>query len=102
MTDDSPYDEGLDVYLLGPNDTIKDALEAGVFFGLGGPGVLKIKKTGEDWVEFAFFLNGALYRLEIAQKARLRLPLPTGWRYKHRFSKHQLRVDEARTSEANV
>lgn len=96
LTDDSPYDEGLHVYLLGRDDSIEDALEAGAIFGMGGPGILKIGKTGADWVEFEFFLNNSIYRLEVAQQAKVRLQLPTGWRYKKMLSKHWLMVHELR------
>ena len=73
LTDNSLYDEGLHIYLIGQDDLIEDALEAGVLFGMGGPGILRIVKTGRDWVEFEFFLNGIVYRLEVAEQARLRL-----------------------------
>ncbi|MEJ7616696.1 MAG: hypothetical protein WKF30_06940 [Pyrinomonadaceae bacterium] len=92
MTDDSPYDEGLHVYLLEQDDSIEDALEAGAIFGMGSPGILKIAKTGMDWVEFEFFLNGSVYRLEVVRQARLRLRLPMGWRYKKLLSRHRLMV----------
>lgn len=96
FTDDSPYDEGLHVYLVGENDTVSDALEAGADFT---PGILKIKKTGEDWVEFEFFSNDSIYRLEITKEAGLRLSLPAGWKYKRLFSLHRITVHEIRKGE---
>src|SRR5262249_47197936 len=72
LTDDSPYDEGLHVYLLGPGNVVEDALEAGADFAAG---ILKFRRIGSRSVEFQFFLNTSLYRLEVAQAAlRIRLP----------------------------
>jgi hypothetical protein len=96
LTDDSPYDEGLHVYLLDQNDTISDALEAGADFA---PGILKIANSGDDWVEFEFFSNDSIYRLEVAKEASLRLLLPAGWKYKKFFSLHRLQVQEMRKGE---
>jgi hypothetical protein len=94
LTDDSPFDEGLYVYLLNKDDAIEDALEAGAILGLGGPGILKIAKTGEDWAEFEFFLNGSLYQLKVIQQAKFHLQLPAGWRYKKLLNKRRLMVRE--------
>lgn len=94
LTDNSPYDEGLHIYLLRQDDTIEDALEAGAIFGLGEGGILKITKTNTDWVEFTFFLNDRVYRLYVTEQARVHLRLPTGWRYKKLLSKHRLIVRE--------
>lgn len=91
FTDDSPYDEGLHVYLVDENDTISDALEGGADFT---PGILKIVKTGKDWVEFEFFSNDRIYRLEVEKQARPRVLLPPGWKYKKWFSLHRLTVQE--------
>lgn len=73
------------------NDTISDALEAGADFT---PGILKIAKTGKDWVEFEFFSNESIYRLEITKEARPRVLLPPGWKYKRLFRLHRLKVYE--------
>jgi hypothetical protein len=96
FTDNSPYDEGLHVYLLDEHDTILDALEAGADFT---PGILKIAKIGEDWVEFKFFSNNNIYRLEVTKAARFRVLLPAGWKYKKWFSLHRLIVHEMQTGE---
>jgi len=96
ITDDSPYDEGLHIYLLDQNDTILDALEAGADFTLG---ILKIVNTGENWVEFEFFSNNHSYRLEVIKKAIFQLLLPAGWKYKKLFSLHRLIVHEMRKGE---
>ena len=92
-TDDSPYDEGLHVYLVDENDSVLDALEAGADFT---PGILKIAKTGEDWVEFEFFSNDSIYRLEITKEPGLRVLLPAGWKYKKFLGLHRLMVYEMR------
>jgi hypothetical protein len=91
LTDDSPYDEGLHVYLIGPDDEVVDALEAGVDFA---PGILNIRETGENWVAFSFFNNQTVYRLEIHKGATVRLRLPAGWRYKKLLSTYRLTVCE--------
>jgi hypothetical protein len=91
FTDDSPYDEGLHVYLVDENDTISDALEAGADFT---PGILKIAKTGKNWVEFEFFSNDSIYRLEVTESARPRVLLPSGWKYKKLFRLYRLTVHE--------
>ena len=91
FTDDSPFDEGLHVYLVDENDTVSDALEAGADFT---PGILKITKTGKDWVEFEFFSNDRIYRLEVTENARPRVRLPSGWKYKRLFRFHRLTVHE--------
>jgi hypothetical protein len=91
LSDESPYDEGLHIYLVDENDNISDALEAGFDFNSG---ILKILNTGEDWIEFEFFQNDCLYRLGITMEVNLRLLLPKGWRYKKIFSLHRLVVHE--------
>jgi hypothetical protein len=91
LTDDSPYDEGLHLYLLGPEGLVDDALEADADFTAG---VLELRSTGEDWVEFAFFRNSTVYRLDIASTPQRRFRLPTGWKYKKRLGAHRLVVRE--------
>lgn len=91
LTDDSPYDEGLHVYLVDECDTISDALEAGADFT---PGILKTAKTGKDWIEFEFFSNDSIYRMAITKEARPRVLLPPGWKYKRLFCLHRLVVYE--------
>jgi len=91
ITDDSPYDEGLHVYLIEENGSVLDALEAGADFS---PGILKIINTGDNWVEFEFFTNDRKYRLEVTKTPGLRGLLPTGWKYKRLLSLHQLIVRE--------
>ncbi|WP_053067052.1 hypothetical protein [Archangium gephyra] len=93
MTEDSPYDEGLHVYLLGRDGGLEDALEAGATFS---PGILALRSLGAEWVEFEFFQNGFLYRLEVAKQAGFRLFPPAGWKYKRRWAKHRLAVTVAR------
>ena len=96
LTDEGPFDEGLHVYLLGPDDAVRDAVEAGAAwtagaFGLRGAGQ---QPTGEAWAEFQFFRNGCVYRLDVAPTPRLRSPLPRGWRYKTPRRAHQLVVSQ--------
>lgn len=89
LTDDSPYEEGLHVYLLGPDDAIEDAVEAGAAWAAG---ILTIRATGERWVEFEFFRDGSVYRLEVEPTSAVRLRLPRGWRYKRLLAGHRLVV----------
>lgn len=96
LSDDSPYDEMLHVYLLGPGSQIEDGLEAGSRFGLGGAGVLELIRSGDAAVEFDFFKGGPACRIEVLPRAELILSTPQGWRYKRTFSRHRLRVTESR------
>ena len=96
LTDDSPYDEGLHVYLLDREGAVLDAVEAGHDFT---PGLLKIEILGTNWVDFSFFNNGERYRLGVSDRVRVRGPLPTGWRYKQRLRRHHLDVSHAKEEE---
>ncbi|WP_437277940.1 hypothetical protein WME90_43055 [Sorangium sp. So ce375] len=87
LTEDSPYDEGLHIYLLGQNGCIEDALEAGADFTAG---LLKIGELGGDYVNFEFFTNMNVYQLNVTRKPGLRLRLPAGWKYKHWLKSHRL------------
>lgn len=93
LTDDSPYDEGLHIYLLGRDDLPEDSLEAGAIFA---GGILKFREIGSRWVDFGFFLNSTVYRLEVKKTPRFRLWLPTGWKYKNVLKAHRLVVFEAK------
>lgn len=93
LTEDSPYDEGLHVYLLDKHDTLLDTLEASADFT---PGILKITKTEENWVEFKFFSSDCIYQLEVTKEASLRVLLPMGWKYKKLLNLHKLIVHEIR------
>jgi hypothetical protein len=97
LTDDSPFDEGLHVYLVAPNGTVEDALEAGADFTAG---ILELRSMGDDWVEFRFFKNDTVYRLEVNRTPELRLRLPAGWRYKERLRAHRLSVRELDAKES--
>ncbi|MBN1610639.1 MAG: hypothetical protein JW940_28675 [Polyangiaceae bacterium] len=94
LSDDSPYDEGLHVYLLGPDDTLEDSLQASADFTAG---ILKFHEIGSGWVDFEFFKNSVVYRLEVEPTSRYRLWLPTGWRYKELVRKHRLGVTRRTT-----
>jgi hypothetical protein len=94
LSDDTPHDEGLHVYLLGQDDTLEDSLQASADFTAG---ILEFHEIGDGWVDFEFFKNSVLYRLATEQTARYRWWLPTGWRYKQRFRKHRLVVTRRTT-----
>jgi hypothetical protein len=89
LTDDSPYDEGLHVYLLSPAGRIVDAVEAGAPYT---PGILDIRETGPDWARFTLFTNATVYRLDIRARARALFRTLRGWRYKSRLARHRLVV----------
>ncbi len=91
ITDDSPYDEGLHVYLVDAGGHLEDAVEAEAPFA---PGILRIERTGADWVEFQFFKNDQRYRLTVTDP-RWRFRLPAGWSYRPRLGVHRLRVETA-------
>ena len=98
LTDDSPYDEMLHIYLLdAQGQQVLDALEAGSPGGLGGAGVLSIQRHGDTWLELAFFKGCAGFRVEVAAQPQLRLFAPPGWRYKKLLSTHCLTVTELQT-----
>ena len=89
LTDDSPHEEGLHVYLLGPDGAVRDAVEAAAAWA---GGILAIRSTGDGWAEFDFFRNGSVYRLDVEPTAGVRLLLPRGWRYKSLLRAHRLVV----------
>jgi hypothetical protein len=89
VDDDSPHDEGLHIYLLGPAGEVEDALEAGAPFC---PGVFKLLAAGSTWVELEFFTNEVAYRLEIGARPTLRFRTPPGWRYRRILDRHRLSV----------
>ena len=91
LTEDSPYDEGLHIYLFDQYDTLIDALEASLDFT---PAILKIIRIEENWVAFKFFLDDRVYQLEVTIPAHFRVSLPRGWKYKKWWSRHQLVVSE--------
>lgn len=94
LTDDSPFDEMLHIYLISPNGIIEDAVEAGSRWGLGPGGVLQIEKIEDDWIDFNFFSDDTTYRLEISLLEKRFLGLPYCWRYKNFLQKHVIRIIE--------
>jgi hypothetical protein len=94
LTDDSPYDEGLHIYLIRLDGIPEDSLQAGADFAAG---ILKLREVRSWSIDFEFFLNSVVYRLEIEQTLRHRLWLPTGWKYKHPLKKHRLVISQAGT-----
>lgn len=94
LTENSPYDEMLSVYLISADGIIEDSVEAGARFGMGPAGILEIKKLKESWVEFEFFTDDTISVLEISGRHRRFHSLPKCWRYKNVFKKHQIVVRE--------
>jgi hypothetical protein len=90
LTEDSPYDERLHVYLLSP-DRVIDAVEAGVDFASG---MLEIHASGAHWIDVGFFQNDLVYRVAVEDRPRFRtgFRLPAGWRYRKIIGLHALSV----------
>jgi len=93
LTENSPYDEGLHIYLLGRADEIQDALEAGAVFAAG---ILEIISEKENTVIFKFFKNLIKYKLTVENQPRVNFFLTTGWKYKSLLQKHRLIVEESK------
>ncbi len=91
LSDDSPYDEGLHIYLLGGGVRILDVIEAGADFAAG---LLRIHASGAKWVRFEFFTNDVEYRLDVFDRPVFRRRLPSGWRYGKWRWRHRLVVTE--------
>ncbi|HET9957269.1 MAG TPA: hypothetical protein VFQ61_22380 [Polyangiaceae bacterium] len=89
VTDGSPYEEGLHIYLIARTGEVIDVIEAGAPYS---PGLLEILSTSEQSVQFRFFRPEVIYRLEVAPLARLRWFLPNGFRYERTLSRHFLTV----------
>ena len=67
LTEDSPYEEGLHIYLLDDDKTIVDALELSAPYG---PGLLKgAVVEGDSTVSFSFFGDDR-WRLDVLATAR--------------------------------
>jgi hypothetical protein len=93
ITDGSPYDEGLHVFLLTSAGEVIDTLEAGHAFAAG---ILTVDRLGPAWVEVTFFKNDVRYRIDVSETARLHLSLPAGWRYTRWLRRHRLSVSQVR------
>jgi hypothetical protein len=89
LTDDSPYDEGLHIYLLNHDEALEDSLEAGADFTAG---ILQFKQLGDYWVDFSFFNNDSLYRLNVLDRSSLLVLSPRGWKYTNRLRRHRLHI----------
>jgi hypothetical protein len=89
LTEESPYEEGLHVYLIDSKASVVDSMEAGAPFS---PAILALKQMGEHWLEFEFFQTGTLYRLYVEPRAALHWPAPKGFKYKTALAKHRLVV----------
>jgi hypothetical protein len=94
LTEDDPYDEMLNIYLIDPDGNVEDSVEAGATLGLGPSGIFNFLEAGEDWVEFKFFSEDTIYRLEVSGSSKVFRRLPEYWRYKKHLKKHILIVRE--------
>jgi hypothetical protein len=91
LSDGSIYDAGLHIYLLAANGDIEDEIEGSAPFT---PGSFEPRELQPGQLDFRFFTNDVLYRLNVLPMPRYRFSLPTGWRYKHRLRAHQLALAE--------
>ena len=94
LTKDSPYDELSHVYLLDGGGAPVDALEAGSRSGLGGAGILELRRHGDNWLELGFLKGSPDCRSQLLAQPQIRVLAPQGWRYKKLLSKHRLSVVE--------
>lgn len=94
LTEDSPYDELLHVYLLDGGGALVDALEAGSRSGLSGAGILELRRFGDDWLELGFLKGSPACRIQLLAQPQIRVRAPQGWRYKKLLSRHCLHVTE--------
>ena len=94
LTEDSPYDELLHVYLLDDEGALVDGLEAGSRSGLGGAGILELLRHGDNWLELGFLQGSPACRIQLLAQPQIRVLAPQGWRYKKLLSRHRLRVVE--------
>jgi len=77
LSDDSPFDEGLHIYLLGADGQIIDGIHSNTLYS---PGIFRHVATHGMSFEFSFFLIEHDYRL-ICRDRHFWRPLPRGWSY---------------------
>lgn len=91
LSGSSPYEEGLHIYLVGPDGELIDSIEGGIAYA---GGILEMHEITGSSAEFTFFASGARYVVRILAKAQVRFWLPSGFRYKARAVKHWLELRE--------
>lgn len=91
LTEDSPYDEALYIYLLDSNNKLIDAVEGGAVFVSG---ILQIILIRANQITFKFFENNKTYSLIIENTPQFKLQLGEGWKYQSFFTKHYLKIEE--------
>jgi len=91
LSDGSIYDAGLHIYLMSSDGEIEDEIEGGAPFT---PGYFEARRLHDEKLDFRFFSNDVIYRLNVLPMPRYRFILPAGWRYKHRLRAHQLLLAE--------
>lgn len=87
LSDGSPYEAALHIYLLDKHDVVVGAIEGASPYASG---IYKFIESGDDWLNFNFFTNDVVYRLGVFESPRLLFSLTTGWKYKNRLRKHHL------------
>lgn len=91
VSDDSIYDACLHLHLVAPDGSIEDVVEGGGFFC---PGYFQARNLVDSGLDFRFFTNDFVYRVNALPQSRFRFVLPTGWRYKHRLRPHRLTLTQ--------
>jgi len=91
LSDESIYDAGLHLHLMTTDGRIEDVMEGGGFFC---PGYFQARNLLDDSLDFRFFTNDLVYRVNVLPQSRFRFILPPGWRYKHRLRPHRLTLTE--------
>lgn len=97
LSDGSPYDAGLNLYLLAGDGSVVDSVEGGAAYAAG---IFKAKQSGDTWLDFQFFTNDATYRVSVLPQSRFRFSLPAGWKYKHRLHPHRLLLEAMTTGKS--
>jgi hypothetical protein len=91
LSQNSPYEEELTVYLLGRNGEVLDLIWAGIPYA---PGLLVVQQTGKNWVEFSFFDEKLRSRLRVEEQGGWRISRAMGWEYGALLQRHRLVVED--------
>ena len=94
LSDGSPYEAGLHMYLLADDNEIVDAIEGGAAYAAA---IFKTRRVADATLDFEFFTNAVVYQIKLLPQAKFRFSLPTGWKYKHRLRAHRLTLEALST-----
>lgn len=91
LTGDSPYEEGLHIYLLDGGGAILDAIEAGAAYASG---ILAIRERTAAAVVFTIFSEDAAYELTILSDPKWRVRLAAGFQRKTAARNRLLQIQQ--------